>query len=156
MARTKSVEERVKGNEQFLTVMLSAANAAQRTHEREKLDALRAAVLNAALGHHEASQLVFISMAEQLTAAHLRLLRFLESEIEKLDDAMSAPHLVMLALKWEEALALAVANDLQSRGLIQTGGWELMSVNQLPSSKPTDFGRKFLDFITEPEPETAE
>ena len=74
--------DRLQSDEHFTTIALQAAAVALRTHEQEKLDALRNAVLNAALMPtiHEAQQQMFISLLDGFTAWHLRLLRFFSDQ----------------------------------------------------------------------------
>jgi hypothetical protein len=65
-------------NEPFVTVILNATQAAARTHEQEKLEALRSAITNSALGlgPDEHTQMMLIRFIDELTALHLRVLAF--------------------------------------------------------------------------------
>jgi hypothetical protein len=58
-------------------VFAQAAQAAIRTHDQEKLDALRNAVLNTALGKEpdKDRQAIFLSLLDRLQPAHLRILK---------------------------------------------------------------------------------
>ena len=73
-----SIEE-LSNNEVFVSVVLNATQAALRTHQAEKLEALRAAVMNSALpmAPDEHTQLMFIRFVEELTPLHLRMLSYL-------------------------------------------------------------------------------
>ena len=66
-------------NESFVTAVLRATRQALATHRKEKLEALRNAVLNAALPNapDDDLQLMFINFIEDLTPWHLRILSFL-------------------------------------------------------------------------------
>ena len=83
-----ALEARIASNEQVLTVTLRATVAAQETHETEKLDALRAAVLNSALDVEpdETAQLMFVALIDRSTAAHLQLLKFLDDPAKAFSD----------------------------------------------------------------------
>jgi hypothetical protein len=65
-------------NEQFVSATLQATQAALKIHEKGKLDALRSAVLNVALGKEPDTtrQWLFLSLVDRFSEAHLILLRF--------------------------------------------------------------------------------
>lgn len=69
-------EENLAANEQFLDAVANATAAATGTSQREKLDALRNAVLNAALSSDLDSdtQAIFLNNIRDLTPSHLRIL----------------------------------------------------------------------------------
>lgn len=73
--------EDLSNNEQFITALLSASQAAMRTHEEEKLEALCNAVLNTVTPNDisEDLQLVFLSLIDNLTGWHLRILKFFDN-----------------------------------------------------------------------------
>ena len=64
-------------NESFVSAMLQAAQAALRTHQQEKLEALRNAVLNSAAGQASDGDYhtVFLALIDCFSAAHLRALK---------------------------------------------------------------------------------
>ncbi len=63
----------------FVSTLLRATQEAMRTHQKEKREALRNAVLNTALerGAEGEQQELFLTMIETLAPSHLRMLRFL-------------------------------------------------------------------------------
>jgi hypothetical protein len=67
-------------NEEFVSATLQATQAALRTHQREKLDALRTAVINVALGKepNPNRQQQFLALVDRFTAEHLTVLRFFD------------------------------------------------------------------------------
>jgi hypothetical protein len=71
---------RLAEDEAFNTAFFQAAQAVLRTHQKEKLDALRNAVLNVALGKEANAdrQTQFLALVERYTAAHLTLLQFFQ------------------------------------------------------------------------------
>lgn len=73
--------ESLATNEAFVSAMFQATRIAFQTHQKEKLDALRNAVLNVALGRapDEDLQAFFMSYIEDLTPTHIRILRFFEA-----------------------------------------------------------------------------
>jgi len=71
--------EALRDNAVFVTAFLQASQVAVRSHQREKLEALRNAVLNVALGNmpdqDQDLQMMFISWIEVFTPTHLQVLR---------------------------------------------------------------------------------
>ena len=88
----KAIEEKVDDfniealsqNEMFITTVMHASQAAIRNHQKEKLEALRNAVLNAALPNapEEDIQLMFLNFVDSLTPWHLRILKFFDNPQE--------------------------------------------------------------------------
>ena len=82
----KVLEEKVGGfkveslsrNEMFITTVMHASQSAIRNHQKEKMEALRNAVLNAALPNapDDDLQLMFLDFVDTFTTWHLRILRF--------------------------------------------------------------------------------
>jgi len=70
---------RLADNQQFVTAVLQTTPMAVRTHQKEKLDALRNAVLNVAAGSapEEDLQITFLDAVDSLTASHVRFLSVL-------------------------------------------------------------------------------
>ncbi|MFQ5884701.1 MAG: hypothetical protein ACE5IO_06340, partial [Thermoplasmata archaeon] len=75
--------EDLSANDMFVTTVMHATQVAIRNHQEEKLEALRNAVLNAALPNppEEDLQLMFLAFVDMLTPWHLRLLGFLENPV---------------------------------------------------------------------------
>jgi len=84
--RLRELEGQVKGfrfddlgqNQQFVSAALVATQAALRTHQQEKLSALKNAVANVALGNEQDAdrQQQFLALVDRFTATHLVLLHF--------------------------------------------------------------------------------
>jgi hypothetical protein len=152
--RLRDLERSVEGfrfedlgqNEQFVSATLVATQAALKTHQTEKLEALRNAVMNVALakGPTEDLQLMFLNFVDSFPPSHLRLLSYL-------DDRSSAPKPGV-----QDGLRNQVLQDLNNQGflkdsrpfvarnrdytdLLSSGSW---TVNSL--------GKQFLDFIKAP------
>ncbi|HUV03541.1 MAG TPA: hypothetical protein VMX94_00370 [Armatimonadota bacterium] len=72
--------EDLSENESFVTTLVQASQIAIRSHQAEKLEALRNVVLNSALPNppDEDMQLVFLNLVDQFTTWHLRVLKFLD------------------------------------------------------------------------------
>ena len=95
--KISELESRVEGfaeSPMFITAVVEATNAALKTHEREKLGALRNAVANSPLpgAPDDSTQLLFLRFVDQLTAAHLKILAVLDrSERRGREDRQTAP-----------------------------------------------------------------
>jgi hypothetical protein len=98
-------------NEEFISATLQATVAAVRTHQSEKRDALRNAVLNVAVGATPGVyQGFFLSLVDSLTPMHLSMLKqFQRQQNVSIADAPG----------WLKSnVASQVAADLLDRGLI--------------------------------------
>ena len=86
--RLKKLEDQIEGfkveslaqNEVFISTLFYATQAAMRTHQKEKLQALRNAVINTAKmsSPEENSQLMFLNLVDRYTPMHLTLLQLLD------------------------------------------------------------------------------
>jgi hypothetical protein len=168
-SRVAGVEERIAGDA-FLTAYLQAGHVYMRTHQREKLQALRNAVLNVAAGTapDENLQFVFLNYLDTLTPLHLTLLDCVADPRE-----WAAQRNLPLAQGWNpdagaifevvyrgqlpaENYHVQLLQDLYTRGLAGNDA----NPNAFLSPPPeallphiTDLGRQFLAFITSPIPE---
>lgn len=167
----RNLEETVQGfkienlskDDAFITAVLHATLSAQRAHQKEKLDALRHAVINVAL-HTEPDediQLMFLSFIDNFAPWHLRVLkRFHDNpplQSFGRDDAYlvkAFPELLRLEpaqteLAGQVEFFAQLVRDLEARGLIDTRsttkigprGGTMMGI-------PTELGQRFLRFIT--------
>ena len=169
----KMLEEKVKGfsieslaeNEMFITTVMHATQVAIRNHQKEKLEALRNAVLNAASSNapEEDIQLMFLNFVDILTPWHLRILKFFDSPKQwGQDHNISFPerlfgglsHVLMDAfpeLKGQRDFYDQVFKDLYSRGLMNTESLDVtMSATGLYEPRTTSLGKQFIKFITSP------
>lgn len=154
--RLQELEGRVAGfrfddlthNEQFVSATLQATQAALRTHQAEKLDALRNAVLNIATGNapSDDKQLVFLNLIDRFTPSHLQILAYLQDRA-----ALSKPTM-------ETDLSNQVMLDLNAAGLLQDGraftarNRDYPDLLMAPGGNWTvnSVGTQFLEFIKEP------
>jgi hypothetical protein len=147
----------------FVDAVVHATRAAQGTHQREKLDALRNGIINS-IGPGAPSadeQLRFLRLIDQFSAAHLRMLTFwrdpaafFETEGIPRPNIYSGARMALLDAvpdfagksDWNTLLA----SDLNGAGLMagQLGG--MMTEQGLYQSPLTDLGRRFLAFVGDP------
>jgi len=169
----KKLEEKVEGfkieelskNEMFITTVMQASQAAVRNHQKEKLKALRNAVLNAALPNapEEDLQMIFLGYIDSLTTWHVRILKLFDNPIEWFKQTgKKFPELLFDGL--ENVLTSAypelrgqrgfydqLSRDLCSQGLLNTEAMNAtMTAPGLIASSTTDMGKEFIKFITSP------
>jgi len=147
--------ESLRDDEEFVTVVLHATHVALRTHQTEKLQALRNAVLNVAVGSAPDADLqaIFLDAVDAFTPSHVRILRCFCEATDRPSTLRSAISEGSLDIKPQSPLACQILRDLRTRGFVD---FEL-ALDQLgPTTaplvdvKPTDFGRTFLSFVTSP------
>ena len=103
----------LQNNPAFVSAVLHGTQIAIRSHQKEKLDALRNAVLNVASGNapDDDLQLVFLNMIDLFTPTHLQLLRVFQ-------DRSSVSSGVIDNFRQQRVLTDPVVNDLNQRGLL--------------------------------------
>lgn len=125
---------RLAEDDEFVSLLASATQLAIKTHRKEKLDALRNAVLNSACGHRpsEDVQATFLALIDRFTPLHLRLLQiFFEGFVWSNDgypipDELDLPPMLLASigsygdlLQMDRALLSIVLRDLITWELIQ-------------------------------------
>jgi hypothetical protein len=70
-------------NEAFISTVMHASQAALRNHQKEKLEALRNAALNVAIGNapDEDIQLMFVNLIDAVTPWHIRILKVFQDPV---------------------------------------------------------------------------
>lgn len=169
----KKLEEKVSGfkieelseNDAFITAVTHATQVAIRNHHHEKLEALRNAVLNAALPNapEEDLQLMFLEFVDTLTPWHLRVLKFLDNPKEwgqkygisypnwSGGGANAALEHAFPELRGKRQLYDIFVKDLYSRGLLSTDSLHITVTGEgILASRTTDIGKQFIAFVTSP------
>ena len=169
----KRLEEKVDGfkieelskNDAFITAVTHATQVAIRNHHHEKLEALRNAVLNAALPNasEEDLQLMFLEFVDSLTPWHLRVLKFLDNPKEwgrkhgitypdwSMGGANAALEHAFPELRAKRQLYDIFVKDLYSRGLLSTDSLHTTVTGEgMLASRTTDIGKQFIAFVTSP------
>lgn len=154
-------------NDEFVSTIMQASQAAICNHQQEKLDALRNAVLNTALGQapEDSKRETFVSFIDTISVWHIRLLALLSSPVEWFESheqpvpdyrISSSLHGIVREAMPELAvqgdyLEFIVA-DLTQRKLVSGGGiMTVMSADGWKAKRTTDLGDEFLQFISEPQ-----
>lgn len=157
------------GNDEFVSTVMQASQVAVRNHQQEKIDALRNAILNAALGQapEDAKREMFLALIDSFGVWHLRALAFLgdpdgwvrlhginmqDNLICKSVDA--ALYNQFGELYREPDFRRALIRDLRGHALIQNSDAEFefaAAKTGRRTAATTALGREFLRFITDPE-----
>jgi hypothetical protein len=156
--RLRELESRVEGfklddlenNEQFISATLQATQAAMRTHQSEKLEALKNAVVNVAIGQapEKDLQLIFLNLVDNFTPTHLAVLR----------DFNAKDHPNRGLFRQQRDLTDQVVRDLHDRGLLRDtrplaarGREDDPEALVIYDWEVTSLGKQFLSFIKPPE-----
>jgi len=158
--------EELREDEDFIDTLLHASLAAMRTHQREKRAALRNAVLNSVLPNppDESLRLVFLSLIDQFTVWHLRLLKLFQDPKEwarKHNRDYGSIYANVLSRMLEGAYPELhgrrdfydlLWRDLHLKGLVNTDSLHvMMTASGSMAKRTTDLGDRFLSFIEGPE-----
>lgn len=166
MERENVTAESLQNNDAFISSILQATQAAAKTHEQEKLDALRNAVLNSALSAapEETIRQMFIRFVDELTAGHLQILSLFHDASgwfarhnrprPQYHIAGSLVRLIADAfpeLGGQRTLYELIVSDLNARKLCEAPNVHTnMSGDGAFQKRTTDIGDRFLQFISEP------
>jgi hypothetical protein len=150
--RLKVVEAKVGSlgeNPAFVTTTLQATQIAIRTHQEEKLEALRNAVVNSAMGTapEDDMRAVFLNLIDAFTPTHLLILKLFKNRA-------SVDALTFQRLRDARAVTDVMVNELARNGLIEDhrpyaargrDSGESLLISDWTLSK---LGSQFIEFIS--------
>ena len=147
--------EDLSSNEAFITTVMQATQVALRTHQKEKLLALRNAVLNVALHRapDEDLQLLYLSFADSFTQWHLRILKYFHEHPTQVKSAYESGELIAAypELDGKQAFYEQIVRDLYARGLVVSNVTPGTATAFMPfAGRATQLGQAFLEFISSP------
>lgn len=164
--KTGNIVDDLKSDESFIDTVMQASQAALRTSQQEKKDALRNAVLNAALPSHpdESRQLMFINWIDRYTPWHLRMLRLFADPMCWYQQQKRQPPQYHISgslsalltdaypeLKSQRDFYDKVGKDLYNDGLMKSESLHVMMSGSGPfERRATPLGEELLRFITDP------
>jgi hypothetical protein len=165
--KQKCVIDDLASNDAFIDTVMAASQAAIRNSQVEKREALKNAVLNAALPNppDESRQQMFVGLVESLTVWHLRLLRFFSDPVRIFQEQGKKPPQYSFMCSLSQVLTAAypellnerafydqITKDLHSRGLFGTDSLHsMMGGSGAYEKRTTELGGQFLKFISKPE-----
>jgi hypothetical protein len=143
-------------NEAFVTAAIRATHIAIRTHSAEKLNSLKNALTSIAIApeHDESQEQLFLTLIDDLTVDHIRILSFLNAPPpESLQFRYKRmPQLLEEAipsLKGRLPFYYQLMQDLYNRGLLSTSLHrdDHLSPADLRDGRTTHLGKAFVAFI---------
>lgn len=147
--------EDLQNNDQFISAVMYASQAALRTHQEAKLEALKNAVLNIATGQapEEALQYLLLNFIDSLTELHLRILKLFQAPVPPPNVSMGGLSQVLEYnipdLRQQREVYPQIWKDLYSRGLVNTEGLNVtMTGHGLADKRTTALGDALLEFIS--------
>lgn len=150
--------DELQKNEQFISSVMYASQLALRTHQTEKLNALRNAVINVATGQapEDAIQHMFLDFIDSLTELHLQILKVFQAPETPNNMSMGGLSHVLEhnipELRGRRNIYDQFWRDLYSRGLVNTDGLHVtMTGNGLVQKRTSELGDAFLNYIAEPQ-----
>jgi hypothetical protein len=160
--------EGLAANDLFVDAVVTATRTVEHTHQAEKIEALRSAVINSvAPGAPDAdTQAIMLNLIDRFTPSHLRLLTLWDDPpawFASHDIPQPAPDAAKFAISRTMAVEaglsemrgrpdfyLVIASELASLGLIIASWDGNIQLQALMGRVTTDFGRQFLRFISPP------
>lgn len=153
-----SIDE-LQQDEGFVDSILKASQIALRTHQKEKLDALKNCISNSAgqAASSSVEQQMFLSFIDDFNEWHIKLLKLFENPTKTFGPILHVfstglSNLIednFPELKNQRELYDVVWHDLYRRGLVNTEQLHSsMTGSGLTAKRTTAFGDRFLRFIT--------
>jgi hypothetical protein len=148
-----------------LDTFLQASAAAMRTSSKEKLEALRNAVVNSAVKAEpdQDERAILLQLVDRFTPTHLLILQAVDDPVRWARDhnvnyrpAMTSSLSAFLEAAFPELhhrvyLYDAIWSELHRAGFVNTESLHgSMSANGWADSRTTDYGKRFLGFIAQP------
>jgi hypothetical protein len=157
--------ESLTGNDLFTDAVVTATRTVEHTHQQEKIEALRNAVLNSVApdAPDADTQAIMLNLIDRFTPSHLRLVTlwddppawFASHDIPKPEGAFATSRTVTVEaglpeMQGRKDFYLLVAGELSSAGMLTANLSGLVQPPSLMSRLTTDFGRQFVRFISQP------
>lgn len=150
----------------FISIFMQSFRSAMATEKQEKIDSYRAIILNTLIAQNPDTDSLemMIKITDSLTPLHIKLLKVFNNPQIYLDNNPDAKtrfgniymgglsHLVRACFpSYPQDLISVALKDLESIGLGNgLNGGATMTVQGILQSRLTDFGRRYLTFITPP------
>jgi hypothetical protein len=148
----------LRENEEFISAVMHASQIALRSHQKEKLEALRNALANVALGQSpgDAELHMMLGLVDDLSVLQIEILRVFQRPEAPPGMSMGGlSHILehnLPKMRGQEHLSRQLWRDLHARGLVEPEGMNTtMSGSGLTQKRTTNLGDMFLRFISEAE-----
>ena len=147
--------DNLKANEVFISAVMHASQIVLRTHQKEKIEALRNAIINVAKGEapEDSVQHLFLNLVDSLTVLHIQILKLFQAPLAPDTGFGALSHVLELnisELRGNRELSDLLWRDLTAHGLVSTVDLHVtMSCDGLSQKRTTGLGDAFLKFISE-------
>jgi len=170
--RLKALESKIEGfkienlskNDHFIDTLVQATQIAMRTHNKEKIEYLRNAVITSSItpSVEESEQMFFLNLIDGYSPWHLKLLHFL-SDPRKYGETHGVKYpewsmgglgtvieFTFPEMKNNHSLYDQIVEQMIQDGLLQKGMYlhAVMTANGMFASRTTKLGIRFLNYIT--------
>lgn len=162
--KVEGLKERLNRNEAFVSATIQATRIAVSTHQREKREMLRNALLKIAEGKgpNDELQQVFLNAVEVFSVSHVKVLKVLWNCTQDLirrglwnpahpgsiPSYRNVIALLLPELKAHETLVVSILTDLRNRGFSKLTDLDVPFPNQ---GMVTNVGIEFLRFVLDEE-----
>jgi hypothetical protein len=155
--------ESLTRNDLFTDAVVMATRTVEHTHQAEKIEALRNAVLNSVGSDAPGAdtQVVILNLIDRFTPSHLRLVTlwddppawFASHGIPEPQAAFATSRTVTVEaglpeMRGRKDFYLLIAGELSSAGMLTASLSGMVQPPSLMSRLTTDFGRQFVRFIS--------
>lgn len=142
-------------NDDFVSAVLQCSQIALRTHNEEKLNCLRNAIANIAVGQgpDEALQHMFLALVDDFSELHIRILKYFQAPAPGQNVSIGSLRSVLEQhlpeLRGRRAVYDQIWKDLRARGLVSTDTLHgMMTGAGLESKRTTELGDSFVHFVS--------
>lgn len=155
--------ETLTHNDLFTDAVVTATRTVEHTHQSEKIEALRNAVLNSAApdAPDADTQAIILNLIDRFTPSHLRLVTlwddppawFASHGISQPTAGFATSRTVTVEaglpeMRGRKEFYLLLASELSTAGMLTAGLSGMVQPPSLMSRLTTDFGRQFIRFIS--------
>lgn len=150
-------------DDRFTDAVVSATRTVEHTHQAEKIEALRNAVLNSAVtGAPDAdTQAILLNLVDRLTASHLRMLTLWDDpQAWFVSHGLAWPassgsraltvEAAMPEMQGRRDFTMLIASELKAAGLLAADLAGTASAHGMMQRLTTHFGRQLVRFISPP------
>jgi len=159
-------DKEVLTREYFITTFIEAFRNARATHDKEKIEAFRAIILNTLISQepHEDEAAVMLSLTGRLSPLHIKLLKIFEEPSKALEHnpeakarfeniSMGSLQTLTSALlpRYQPDLVKTAVEDLINSGLLNISSFGgTMTKSGVVARRLSHFGQDYIEFITLP------